>query len=529
MTKKLLFIIVALSFLVRFVNFNYPPLLWDEASLGYNAYSILKTGKDEYGTFLPFVFKSFGDYKPGLYVYLTVPFVAVLGLNSLAVRLPSIILGSLLPLILYLLIVRLSPKSAKLGLLSAALLALNPWNIHFSRGAWETNILLFELVMACYLFINKKIFLSAAIFGLTFYTYQGGKIMSPLLILILILVTRTKLFSKNFLIKFVFPLFIFSLPIIFGLLTQNDSNRLQVFGLWSYHRPTTEVDLIIRESNQLSFNVFHSEPLFFIRNFILRYFNHFSPRFLAFEGDWQIGRHSAPYIGVLLYPSLVFLIIGFFSALISPVSIVNKFFLLWLLIGPLPAALTLDIIQPVRTLPLSIPLLYFTAIGIISLSKIKLNYLRFSCYLFLVTSYILSFLYYSDLYYNHLVKVKPDHWLYGYEAAMKYTLLHQADKQITFTDFYGQPYIYYLFFSKYNPSQYQLQSNLVSDGLDTGRVLKIDNLKFETPNYQSLKAKPGQLFILSYDDALRQGIDLKLLTPLSPINGHSSFYAYETN
>src|SRR3990170_6052123 len=73
---------------------NIPPHLTpDEAALGYNAYSILKTGKDEYGEFLPIIFKSFGDYKPGLYVYLTVPFVAFFGLNEYTVRLPSAIFG----------------------------------------------------------------------------------------------------------------------------------------------------------------------------------------------------------------------------------------------------------------------------------------------------------------------------------------------------------------------------------------------------------------------------------------------------
>ena len=84
-------VIFIISFVIRYISIQTTPLLWDEASLGYNAYSILKTGRDEYGTFLPIIFKSFGDYKPGLYVYLCLPFVYILGLNELSVRLPSII------------------------------------------------------------------------------------------------------------------------------------------------------------------------------------------------------------------------------------------------------------------------------------------------------------------------------------------------------------------------------------------------------------------------------------------------------
>jgi len=68
MNKKLL-IIFLISLIIRLYQISYPPLLWDEASLGYNAYSILQTGRDEYGKLLPLIFKSFGDYKPGLYAY----------------------------------------------------------------------------------------------------------------------------------------------------------------------------------------------------------------------------------------------------------------------------------------------------------------------------------------------------------------------------------------------------------------------------------------------------------------------------
>ena len=374
---------------------------------------------------------------------------------------------------------------------------------------------------ASYFFVNKKNLISALFFGLTLYTYQGGKLMSPLLIIILIIATKTKIFSKQFIVKFVLLLFIFSLPIIIGLLTQNDSNRLQVFGLWSYHRPKDEVAVILKESDPFNFEIFHSEPIFVARNFIIRYFNHLSPRFLAFEGDWQIGRHSAPYIGVMLYPSIIFILIGIIATLSTSLTPINAFFLLFLLIGPLPAALTRDIIQPVRSLSLSIPLIYFTAVGILSSVKYLPKFI-------IITAYLLSFYYYSDLYYNHMVKVKPDHWLFGYQPAMQYLIDHQANKDVTFTDFYGQPYIFYLFQSKYDPSAYQSQSNLIVSGLDTGKISKIDKIKFETPNFQSLSKKPNQLFIMSYDDALRQGIDLKILTPLSPVNGHSSFYAYET-
>ena len=95
--KILLVLVLCLSLFLRFykINVNPPSLDWDEASLGYNAYSILRTGADEYGNKLPLSIRSFDDYKPAAYVYLDVPSVAVFGLNEFGTRFPSAFLGFL--------------------------------------------------------------------------------------------------------------------------------------------------------------------------------------------------------------------------------------------------------------------------------------------------------------------------------------------------------------------------------------------------------------------------------------------------
>src|SRR3989344_919432 len=97
--KKLIFLlIVLLAFVLRFVSvWNNPPSLnWDETAFGYNAYSLGIDGRDEFGRFLPLDYlESFGDFKPPMYAYLDVIPIKLIGLNPLAVRLPSIILGTL--------------------------------------------------------------------------------------------------------------------------------------------------------------------------------------------------------------------------------------------------------------------------------------------------------------------------------------------------------------------------------------------------------------------------------------------------
>lgn len=511
MTKEKIFLIIIFifSFLIRiFRAGDYPPLLWDEAALGYNAYSILHTARDEYGQFLPLVFKSFGDYKPGLYVYLTLPFIALFGLNPLAIRLPSVILGSFTPILLYLLIKNLSPKSVKIALIASVLISVNPYNIHFSRGAWETNIFTFELLLASYLFFKKHFYLSSFIFALSLSTYQSAKLLTPLFIIFLFFLARS---TPKF--KFLVIFFLLSL----GLLFQTNPNRLKVMSLFSYPRSPPETQTIINESNSLDYQIFHNRLIFFARNFLSRYFNHFSPKFLAFDGDWQNPRHSTPYLGVLLYPSLVFFIIGLLSS--NYVLRITYYFLFWLLIAPLPAALTRDSVSAVRAMSLSIPLIYFTAIGISRFLKFK--------YLIII-AYLLSFIYYSDLYLNHLVKKSPKDFLYGYHQAINYLISHQNQFQnIYFTPFYGQPYIYYLFYSHYPPAWYQSQAKLITNSPDTGNIQHIDNLKFIEPNFAALQQEPSTLAIFSHDEILRQNINPGLLISLSPINNYSTFYAYQ--
>jgi len=533
-TKTILILVTVVAFLIRFyLSWQYPPLSWDEAALGYNAYSILKTGRDEHGQLLPLIFKSFGDYKPGLYVYLAVPFIQLFGLNEISVRLPSIIFGSLTPLFLYLLITAISPKQKKLGLIAALILTFNPFNIHFSKAAWETNVLTFELVLATYLFFKRRPCLSAIVFALSLYTYQAGKMISLLIITVLFVVNLKKISLSSYFVRFCLPLFIFSIPIFLGLFLNNDSNRLKVVSLFSYPRSQKDSQVILSESNFVDYLLFHHPYFYLARQFFVRYFNYFSPRFLINEGDWQNPRHGAPYIGIILYPSLLFFILGIFSK--KSFQKPNLFFLLWLILAPIPSALTRDLVQSVRSMSLSVPLVYFIAVGIhrflIFFQNRRIT--KYFAYSFLFTGYFISFLYYSDLYYQHMVKKSPYDFLYGYKQAVLYVFQNQSrHQQVYFSDYFQQPYIFYLFYSQYSPSLYQSQNKLISQSLDVGRVEKIDNILFSILPYEAIKTKTGTLTVFSNEDINQQVINKtsefeKNFIPISPINNYSTFYAYQ--
>lgn len=538
MNKKLILIFL-LSFFLRIYSSGYTPLLWDEAALGYNAFSILKTAKDEYGNFLPLIFKSFGDYKPGLYIYLTVPFVYLFGLNHLSVRLPSIILGSLSTYILYLLITTIRPKKTNLALVSALMLAITPFHIQFSRQAWETNILTFQLLLGSYFFFkffqnykNKYIFLSAIIFGLSLYTYQSAKLISCIFVLFLFII-NIKLVVKNYktiFIFFIFPLLIFSIFIGIRLLISTDSNRLKVLSVFSYPRSDSENEQLISYSSPLQFRLFSNNFIYFSRYIASKYFNHFSPYFLFTKGDWSNPRHSAIYTGVLLLPSLIFLPLGLIS--IKSKSKINIFFLFWLLIAPIPSALTRDSVTAVRSASLVIPLTYFTSLGLISFFS-YINKPKKILILLSIFCYLLSFLYYGDLYLNHTIKTNPSDYLFGYQEVIDYINKHKSKYQhVYLTNFYGQPYIYYLFYSHYSPQKYQNIANLVSDSIDVGKIEKIDNIFFST--HQFSPNQNENLTVYSKDEIWRQQLDklenfTYLFEPIGIINNQAQFYAYPKN
>ncbi len=514
----LLIIILVFAAILRLWQLGIipPHLTPDEASLGYNAYSILKTGRDEYGELLPIVFRSFGDFKPGLYIYLTTPFVAILGLTELAVRLPSALAGILAVWLIYAISKQLYIRKAskkfifknaeKLALFGALLLAINPWHIHFSRGAWEVNLALTFTLAGIYFFLReldkpKKLYWPALFFALTLLTYQGAKLSTAIVVGILIFVYWKDLINvekRNYIRPIILGILV-ALP-IFVSLFQGKTGRLEVFSVFSYPRPQEYIQSILDQGNEtigdINYYVFHPESLNFKRGVLGRWFNHYSGRFLFFEGDWQNPRHSAPNHGMLLLADLVILIAGLF-VILKRKSKATLFILMWLVLAPLPAALSRDQVHAVRSLNMLIPLVMissFGLMGIINWLK-KFPTFRFFGYTALFILYFASFIYFLDAYFVHQPIKNAKYWHYGYKQAVQEVAKVQSEyEKIVFQQSYTQPYIYFLFFTQYDPVTYQKKANLVVNNIDVGLVEKLDNISFEFVSWPKV-AEPGTLIV----------------------------------
>lgn len=459
---------------------NPPSIDWDEASLGYNAYSILKTGADEYGNILPLSIRSFDDYKPPLYVYLAIPSVALFGLNEWSVRLPSAIIGLLAVFVMYHLTKQLlsfeeKERKESFALLSAFFLAISPWHLQFSRAAFEGNVGLFFLMSGISLFflsLKRKPFLlvSVLFFVLSMYSYHSFRVVTPMIMLgLFFLYWREIIKNKQYTLASVLLCILLTIPIAYSFVSAGAaSSRLSMvtsFGESDELKRSIRYISYDQSSSDVLGQLFHNRRAVYIMQAVKGYLDHWNPNFLFIYGDG--GRqHHAVDMGMLYLFDLPFLIIGIIAA--SRIRKKNVIFLfLWILFAPLASSITTGTPHPVRAIPMVPPLHIFVAIGLYSFIVFFRQYKKifYPAVFITVFALLINILYYFHQYYVHTPIEYGDFWQYGYKEA-----LHMANakedtyEKIVMTYTYDQPYIYYLFYNKIDPAWYQKHWNDKGDG-----------------------------------------------------------------
>lgn len=227
-----LILIILLATFARIFMLSSNPIGFfdDEAASGYNAYSILKTGRDEWGKLLPFpVIESFGDWKLEVNIFLTVISEAVLGLNEFATRLPAAVIGISAVFVTYLLAKKIFDK--KTGLVAALLLAISPWHITASRHAFESHFLTLFIPLSTYFFLKsfekrKYFFISIISFGFCLYVYRSAWVFVPIFLTFLIIVYKNNIkdFKKLFL-KSIVIIIILAAPLISTTISFSGQSR----------------------------------------------------------------------------------------------------------------------------------------------------------------------------------------------------------------------------------------------------------------------------------------------------------------
>jgi 4-amino-4-deoxy-L-arabinose transferase-like glycosyltransferase len=482
-----LFVIIAVAVGFRFYQLgSVPPSPdWDEAALGYNAYSILKTGRDEYGNFLPLSIRSFDDYKPPLYVYLTVPSVALFGLSVWSTRLPSAVMGILAVLGTYFLVKELLKNNTH-ALLSAFLLAISPWSIQFSRIAFEANTGVTVNIWAVTAFLmglKRRIFLpfSAVLFALGMYAYHSERVFLPLLIAILVFVYKRELFKKENAKSIVLAILLGILvvapliPVVF-----NQTALLRLRGTSSF---TDQTGLLARDITKLEQDqrvgdrigqLLDNRRIIFAKTIASGYLSHFSLKWLFFTGDNQ--RHHAPDMGLLYLWELPFLLYGMYRVIKYRKGPVSAVLVGWLLISPVAASPTTGLPHAVRTLAFLPVFQIFTAVGLAHfVARWRFATLLYGIFI------LFNIFYYADSYFVQTNPEVSEYWQYGYKDAVAFTEKVKAKYQkVIVSTTLEQSYMFFLFYTKYDPVKY-----LAAGGTQSGSFEEADN-HFDTYEFRKI-------------------------------------------
>lgn len=533
----LLFIIVVAAFL-RFYQLgtNPPSLTWDEASWGYNAYSLGVDGRDEFGRFLPIDYlESFGDFKPPAYAYLDIIPIKFLGLNPFAVRFPSAFLGVLTVLLTYFLVGRIfwQSKSKDLyALLSSLFLAISPWHVMLSRAAFEANVTTFLTVLGIWFFLigiqNKKWFLllSAVSFALSIYTFNTARIVAPLLVLSLAVGFRKELFmrKKQVILAIILGILLL-LPTARFLLSAKASLRFREVNIFSDIGVIENTNQeIANDSNAFWSKIIHNRRFTYASLYLRHYFDNLSSSFLFIKGDGN-PKFSTQAVGQMYLWDLPFFIAGVFI-LFRKKEGYWWVIPLWLILGIIPAGTARETPHALRT-EITLPTFQIiTAMGVATflfwIKNMDLKqYFRFSISAFIFIILLINFLYFYHDYNAHYAREFSREWQYGYEDSIRYVSKAYGNYNlIEVTSELGRPYIYYLFFTKTNPNNFRKTAKIHHDAFGFVNVLGYDKFRF----MNNLDNKKGRILYINSSHNIPK--KARVLKTFYLLNGESILTAY---
>ncbi len=483
MNRKLTFLLCFTLLISLFFNiiakYNAPPAFnADEAAFGYNAYSLLATGKDEYGTAFPLRMKSFGDYKMPLYSYLSVPFIALFGLNEFSSRALNTLIAILFPMIIYFLAKEIF-NDVKIALIAAFLSAFSLGLHIIGRHAHEayTNTFFLSLSLLFLLRVLRNSSVLNTVYLLLFTTlalfnYQSSRLFALLFLAIIAFYTFSKKKgSKLLLVYSLIIICVFSVDLVY--------KPERVKNLIFFNNPgfTLKINELRGEGgNALLYNKVTTS----MKDVLFDHLSYFSPQFLVSQGDEnpRFGYQGISYLTVVEY---LFFFIGLYF-LFHNKERWRYLLLILILYLPLSASLSWAKASLTRSHFLLVPLLLISGYGMKHLydtvgKRYKILFAGLCAISFLIFSY-----YSWDFYLFHYPKrayvIRA--WQSGYKELANYV----KKNYYTFDKFYitkenGQPYIFMLFYLAFDPSQYQKQATLSKpDEYGFGQIEGFDKFTF---------------------------------------------------
>lgn len=544
----LLSLIIILGAFLRFWRLAYYPvsLSIDEVSIGYDSFSILKTGKDQWGEKFPIAFRSIGDYKPPVLEYLMIPAIAIFGLNDFGTRFTIAFLGTLTIFFVFLLIKQVT-KNDLISLLSSFSVAISPWHLQVSRMTHESVAAVLFIIIGVWLFLESAkegknfYWLSAVFFCLSLYTYHSARLFTPIMVLGLsIIYFKELLKDKGRTVFGILVGLVLVIPFMYVMLSPLGRTRSQ--SVFISKDVEINSQLIQSSGQSFSFKTIIDNNFLTLFNFwAKRYLNYFDFTFIFFKGV-NLSSAKLSDVGLMYLAEMPFLLLGLWQILIKRKLLCRQEFLLiifWILTGPLAASLANNEQHPARNLT-SIPTLQFlVGVGLSTfiLSVVHLSFVKkFLSLTFILAIFTISLLYYGDLYYVHYPIQFSEYWSYGMKEAALYAWANQKNYQkIVFDPAFGTqgqftigtPQLYVYFYGQYDPKLLQ------TDPLH-GKGERKDSSDFLNFNFRSIywptdRLLPNTLFIGSPwslpPDELSQATVLRIINFK---NGNTGFLIVKT-
>ena len=531
----LLILLFLLAVFLRFYKLSDVPngLYQDETAIGYNAYSIIQTGRDEYGKFFPLYFKSFGDWKLPVYIYLdTIP-IRIFGLNEFAVRFPSALFGVLTVITLYFFVKKLTDDK-NIAFISSFLLAINPWHLHYSRATFEVSIALFLFLAGSLLLIssfnNKKLggfFLGALFFILAFSSYNLTRLLSPFLFILILIFFKNKLkaIKKEEVILTAITSLVFFLPFLLTFFDKegfNSSKGTLIFSSAQVIAPLIEFKSYIIYLIPLFTKVFFNIPALQVWHYLQNIAGYLSVEFFFINGSPH-GNHGIGNVGQFYLIELPFILIAIFYILKNKIKW-GVFLLLFSLVVVLVASLTREVPHATRSFFLTAPFEIFSAFGLITLFKkiknLKNANIKTLAFLLLSIASLYGIVYYFTSYYVRFPILYAKAWRSEDKDLSSYIKKNESNfEKIIFDEKAGFIYTSFLFYTKYPPILFQsIVKREEDDSEGLSKVKSFGKYEFKNVDW-SKDYKEKNVMIITSVDNLPQEITPteKFLYPLRPV------------
>jgi len=514
-----LFAILVLAALLRLWNLQGvpPSTSMDEASIGYNAYSVAKTGVDEFGDF-PFISqRGYDDWRRSFYLFLVAPFVGIFGLGPVQIRLPAVILAVLTVFAVYGIALLLFGKKAwgkQIAYISATLWAISPWHIYLSRIGHETNAYVSACIFGLFFFLagekrSMKYLVSMGFFTLAVVAYYAGQVFIPLfgiglLVLFWRQIAEALSKDKNFRLLFVLVAF---LCLWVAAMTFSPSAVVRFGGTstfkpeahWQEYTKRQQLWNDAKKRGDIVGRIINSKYLFPVEVFFEAYTSHFRPRWLFANSSAE--PFKAPGTGLLYLWQLPFIVIGILFVFLSQsITIRTKNILfLWFILAPLPGGIATGAPHAMRTYPSLFTWELFTALGIVtSLAYVKRLRPYFAFFIGIIT--LVGFVGFLGNYFGRFPHEQSKSFHYALSQAIPFVLKEKNSyKKVVFSneDNLYQSYMLFLYYSKYDPVKYLAQGGTHSGGY--AETHTIDSYEFR-PIRKNEVFQKGTLYIGNVDD-----------------------------